>query len=143
MWDRQGEVVYLFYQPHLSPDTQPCSHRSSSRNSRNGRGHGSIQMQRHRHPGNLRAGPALIPVMPTGPTRAGSSGSKMYSCLFGEVSQWAHNAPVEPITIVGRESEGGSCLFPPSSSELQAGVAAPPCLGAPWARENSRTPQPL
>lgn len=53
--------------------------------------------------------------------------------------------PVEPITIVGGESEGegegegGSCLFPPSSSELQAGVAAPPCLGAPGPE---KTPEP-
>lgn len=46
---------------------------------------------------------------------------------------------MEPITIVGRESEGGSCLFPPSSSELQAGVAAPPCLGAPGPE---KTPEP-
>lgn len=93
-------------------------------------------------PGDRGAGLTLIPGMPPdlpGLDRSGSEKTQLP--VWGSEPVWHTMPPAEPITIVGRESEGegegGSCLFPPSSSELQAGVAAPPCLGAPGPEKTS------
>lgn len=124
--------------PHLLPETQSCSHRSSSSSNRKRRGHGSIQRHCHSHPGNLRLGPTLIPDMPLG-----MSGSRKFSCLFGEVRRQGTECSRRAYRKCG-ESKRGRVLSVSALFFRTSGRCGWSTLSwGPWARKSSRPPQPL